>query len=119
MQPLRTFLAVFVVAARRLWSTRWLALAGAVGLMVVVALTLSVPLYADAVYNRIFNTALREHEGIKRPPFAFMFRYIGGWYGPLDWSDVEKADQLMIQQVPGLLSMPRELIIRDFQKDNF
>ncbi|MCL5994451.1 MAG: ABC transporter permease [Chloroflexi bacterium] len=119
IQPIRTFLAVFIVAARRLWSTRWLALAGAVGLMVVVALTLSVPLYADAVYNRIFHKELREHEGVSRPPYAFMFRYIGGWYGPLDWSDVENVDELMIQQVPGLLSLPRELMIRYFKTDTF
>ena len=82
IQPIRTFFAVFLVAARRLWSTRWLALAGAVGLMVVVALTLCIPLYADAVYNRIFNNELRaSSEGAKRPPYSFMFRYIGGWYG--------------------------------------
>ena len=85
MQPIRTLLSVFVVAARRLWSTRWLALAGAVGLMVVIALTLSIPLYADAVYNRIFKTEMNVHEGVKRPAYAFMFRYIGGWYGPIDY----------------------------------
>jgi putative ABC transport system permease protein len=119
MQPIRTFLAVFVVAARRLWSTRWLALAGAVGLMVAVALSLSIPLYADAVYNRIFNTEIREKEGVKRPPFAFMFRYIGGWYGPLDWSDVANEDELMSQQMTGILNLPRQRLIRYFKTDTF
>jgi putative ABC transport system permease protein len=110
---------VFVVAARRLWSTRWLSLACSVGLVAIVGLTLSIPLYADAVYNRIFNTELREHEGVKRPPYAFMFRYIGGWYGALDWSDVSKADELMINEVPGLLALPREALIRYYKTDTF
>lgn len=119
MQPIRTFLAVFVVAARRLWSTRWLALATALGLMIVVALTLSIPLYADAVYNRIFNTELREREGVKRPPYAFMYRYIGGWYGALDWSDITQTDEYMTERVPGVLDLPRQLLIRYFKTDTF
>ena len=120
IQPIRTFLAVFVVAARRLWSTRWLALAGAVGLMVVVALTLCIPLYADAVYNRIFNNEMRaSSEGAKRPPYSFMFRYIGGWYGPLDWSDISQADEFMTQQASGLLGMPRVEYSRYFKTDTY
>jgi len=119
MQPIRTFLSVFVVAARRLWSTRWLALAGAVGLMVVIALTLSIPLYADAVYNRIFKTEMNVHEGVTRPPYAFMFRYIGGWYGPVDYSDVAQTDDLMVGQVPYLLGLPRESLVRYFKTDTF
>ncbi len=120
IQPIRTFFAVFVVAARRLWSTRWLALAGAVGLMVVVALTLCIPLYADAVYNRIFNNEMRaSSEGAKRPPYSFMFRYIGGWYGPLDWSDISNEDQFMTEQAPGLLGMPRTEYARYFKTDTY
>lgn len=120
IQPIRTFFAVFLVAARRLWSTRWLALAGAVGLMVVVALTLCIPLYADAVYNRIFNNELRaSSEGAKRPPYSFMFRYIGGWYGPLDWSDISSEDQFMTEQAPGLLGMPRTEYARYIKTDTY
>ena len=119
MQPIRTFLSVFVIAARRLWSTRWLALAGALGLMVVIALTLSIPLYADAVYNRILNTEMNIKEGVARPPYAFMFRYIGGWYGPLDYSDIAQADDLMRAQVPGMIGMPRQLYVRYVKTDTF
>lgn len=120
MQPIRTFFATFAVAARRLWSTRWLALASAVGLMVVVALTLSIPLYADAVYNHIFNTQMRSSsQGAKRPPYSFMFRYIGGWYGPLDWSQVAQEDQFMTEQAPGLIGLPRTQYIRYFKTDTF
>jgi putative ABC transport system permease protein len=87
--------------------------------MAVVALTLSVPLYADAVYNRIFNTELRQAQGVNRPPFSFMFRYIGGWYGPLDWSDVSKADEMMTKEAPGVMGLPRDLFIRYFKTDTF
>lgn len=87
--------------------------------MVVVALTLSIPLYADAVYNRIFNTEVRQKEGMKRPPFAFMYRYIGGWYGAQDWSDISQTDEFMTEQLPGILALPRQLVIRYFKTDTF
>jgi putative ABC transport system permease protein len=87
--------------------------------MVVIALTLSIPLYADAVYNRIFKTEMNVYEGVARPPYAFMFRYIGGWYGPLDFSDIAKADEMMIKEAPGLLGLPRQSLIRYFKTDTF
>ena len=88
--------------------------------MVVVALTQCIPLYADAVYNRIFNNEMRaSSEGAKRPPYSFMFRYIGGWYGPLDWSDIASEDQFMTEQAPGLLGMPRTEYTRYYKTDTY
>ncbi|NLF01064.1 MAG: hypothetical protein GX601_08825, partial [Anaerolineales bacterium] len=70
--------AIFVVAAKRLLSQKWLALATIVGLIASVALTMSVPLYADAVYYRVLQEELTggdvdEAGAAKRfyPPFAF------------------------------------------------
>jgi putative ABC transport system permease protein len=111
--------SIFVVAARRLWSTRWLALANAIGLMVVVSLTLSVPLYSDAVYHRILEkdvVAWGEH---RRPPFSYMYRYVGGGADSVEWSQVNAADQFMQAQIPGLLGMPRPLLVRYFSSNSF
>ncbi len=119
IQAIRTALSTFVVAARRLWSTRWLALAGAVGLLSVVALTLCIPLYADSVYFRILKTELTATENGLRPPFAFMFRYIGSWHGLRELGDVTAVDEFMIGQAPAYINLERELLVRFFQTDTF
>ena len=111
-------LSIFIVAARRLWSTRWLALANAVGLIVVVSLALSVPIYSDAVYHRILQqdvTAWGEH---RRPPFSYMYRYVGG-ADSVEWSQLTAVDQFMQTQVPNLLSMPRQMLVRYFASNSF
>jgi putative ABC transport system permease protein len=119
IRPVRTVLSTFPIAARRLWAARWLGLAGAVGLVAVVALALSVPLYADAVYHRTLLTTIADAEvdqqGIRRPPFTFMFRYAGKFDGPLDWQTIMPADQFMANQVPGMLGLPRQLMARYFE----
>ena len=57
--------AIFVVAAKRLFSQSWLALATVLGLVTSVALTMSIPLYADAVYYRVLREELPKY-GRKR-----------------------------------------------------
>src|SRR6185436_21046542 len=86
--------AICVVATKRLFSQRGLALATVLGLVASVALTMSVPLYSDAVYYRVLsgNLGLNLSEEQKTgtpPPFTFLFRYLGSWDG---WGQVENTD---------------------------
>ncbi|MCL5998863.1 MAG: hypothetical protein M1546_22815, partial [Chloroflexi bacterium] len=111
---LMAILSIFIVATRRLWSTRWLALASAVGLVVVVSLTLSVPIYADAVYHRILQEDMAAWGDARRPPFAFMYRYVGDMSNPAEWSEVAAADQMMQAQLPAMLGLPRQMLVRYF-----
>ena len=55
-------IAIFVLAFKRLLSQRGLALATTVGLVIALALTLSVPLYAGAVYDRVLREELVTNE---------------------------------------------------------
>ena len=50
--------ATVVVAIKRLFSQRGLALATTLGLVAAVALVMSVPTYADAVYYRMLRAGL-------------------------------------------------------------
>ena len=68
---LRRMLSVFLVAARRLFSQRGLVLATMVGLITALAITMSIPLYADAVYYQILQDELagkNRNTRILRPP---------------------------------------------------
>ena len=118
--------AVFVVAAKRLLSRWWLALATAAGLVASVALTMSVPLYADAVYHRVFREELWGGQGggveatrSARPPFAFMFRYIGAFSGSVEWEDVQQIDAYMSGPAASDLGLPRRSLVRYFESERF
>ncbi len=119
---LRTW-AIVVVAVKRLLSQRGLALATALGLVAAVALVMSIPLYADAVYYRILREELAKGvsgEGeISRPPFAFMFRYLGAWHGAVQWEDVQAIDRYLTEQAGAALGLPQKFLVRHFKTNNF
>ena len=79
MGALKRLRAIFVVVAKRVVSQPWLMLATILGLVISIALMMSIPLYADAVYHRIFLENIAQEdtpEGVL-PPYTFTFRYDG------------------------------------------
>ena len=115
-------LSIFAVATRRLLAQRGLALATALGLVASVAIVMSIPLYTDAVYYRILQQELTEpasESDMVRPPFAFMFRYVGSLYGAKEWEDIEQVDIYLTENAPELLALPHESTVRYFRTDNF
>jgi hypothetical protein len=83
MKVIMRAVAIFVVALKRLLSQPGLALATGIGLVAAIALTMSVPLYADAVYYRTLRAGLfdkpdEEFATRPRPPPATACR-LGGW----------------------------------------
>ena len=117
---IRTFFAIFIVAAKRLWSTRWLTLAGGLGFLAAIALAFSVPLYSDAVYHRILSRELgiSDPNSSPRPPFSFVFRQNMFFQQNASWPDIIPSDQFMDQQTPGILQLPRKTILRYYQTAN-
>ena len=116
-------LAIFAVATRRLISQRGLALATAVGLVASIALVMSVPLYTDAVYYRILQEELSQTTddtaALNRPPFAFMFRYVGSLYGMKQWEDITQVDEYLTNQGVAALGLPHKMTVRYAKTDNF
>lgn len=116
-------LAIFAVAVRRLLSQRGLALATAVGLVASIALVMSVPLYTDAVYYSILQEELTQSEqddaSLQRPPFAFMFRYVGSLYGMKEWDDIVQVDNYLSGPAVEALGLPHRLTVRYAKTDNF
>lgn len=117
----RTF-SIFTVALRRLFAQRGLAIATAVGLIVSIAIVMSIPLYTDAVYYQILQDELSQGDdetSLQRPPFAFMFRYIGSLYGLKEWEDVEQVDAYLTNRGPEILGLPHRQTVRYARTDNF
>ncbi len=123
MKFLLRSLSIFAVAIRRLFSQRGLALATAVGLVASIALVMSVPLYTDAVYYSILQEELSSSDdgdaALQRPPFAFMFRYVGSLYGMKEWDDIVQVDEYLTGAAVKALRLPHRLTVRYAKTDNF
>jgi len=112
--------AILIVAAKRLLAQRGLALAIILGLIAAVGMAVSLPLYADAVNYRVLQEQLNANTGstgVSRPPFAFMFMYMGGLNGALEWVDTEPVDDYLRNRAPADLGMPRKIGVRYFATD--
>ena len=118
MNILLNLLSIILIAAKRLWANKGLTLSLLLGWTAAVGLSLSVPLYADAVNHRLLREELETtREGT--PPFAFRFRYIGAWHGVKDWEDVQQADAYLRGPVAADIGLPLESVVRYFKTDNF
>jgi putative ABC transport system permease protein len=111
MRVLFSVLALILIAAKRLWHQRLLMLCLLVGLVAAVGLLSSIPLYADAVHNRLLQGELTE-AGTYRPPFAFLWRYIGAWHGPITWDEYAQVDQYLTLQAGDRIGLPKDLEVR-------
>ncbi len=118
MTILSNLFSVLLIAAKRLWANKGLTLTLLLGWTATVGLSLSVPLYADAVNHRLLREEL-ETARKGTPPFAFLFRYIGSWHGAVDWEDVQQADAYLRGPVASDIGLPLERAVRYFKTDNF
>ena len=56
------------------------------------------------------------NETYSRPPFAYMFRYLGSTYGPQEWEDIAPLDTYLSKQAAGELGIPHKKTIRYFKR---
>lgn len=109
-----TLWSTLVLAAQRLRQQRLLTLCLLAGLIAAVALLSSIPLYAEAVHNRLLQGQLTE-QGTTLPPFAFVWRYIGAWHGDVDEAVYSPADEYLGRQAPGVVGLPLQSRVRHVQ----
>lgn len=111
-----TTLSLIALAARRIWNHRLLMICLLLGLTVAVGLLSSVPLYADAVQNKLLQGELTE-AGTHRPPFAFLWRYAGAWHGTITWDAYTPVDEYLTTQAPDIVGLPVEFQVRHVATD--
>lgn len=110
--------AIFVVVTKRILSQRGLVLAAIAGMTAAVALVMSVPLYADAVYYRTFRTSLSTAAS-ERSPFPLIYQYSGGISGQLQWEDIQPVDTYLTRSAASTLGLPQNLLVRYFRTEPF
>jgi len=117
MNLFSTFFSALLLAASRLWNHRLLMLCLLVGLVAAVGLLSSVPLYADAAHHQLLQGELTE-VGTHRPPFAFLWRYVGAWHGDTAWDTYTPTDEYLSQQAAGVIGLPLISMVRHVQTTN-
>ena len=124
MPGLASILSQFSLAAKRLWSRRWLMLCLLLGLVVAVGLLSSIPLYADAAQNRLLQGELESTGSSSetdvatvRDPFSFLWRYIGAWHGNIAWDKVGPVDTYLTEQAPATIDLPLKTQVRHIATD--
>ncbi len=118
MNTILRFWGIFVITLKRLVAQRGLALATLLGIFVAAALTMSIPIYADGIYQRILNTAMKKDASTNiRPPYAFMYRHIGSWSGAVKLDALAPADQYLSGQVATDIGLPVNIFVRYLKTD--
>ncbi|MHB1294345.1 MAG: ABC transporter permease [Anaerolineae bacterium] len=115
-------LSIFFVAAKRLWNNKGLTICSVIGLTTAVALITSIPLYTDAANFKVLKEELSrnsEDATQPRPPFAFMYRYIGAWHGAVQLDEYDPVDQYATRNVPSVIGLPAQSLVRHIKTDNF
>jgi putative ABC transport system permease protein len=118
--------ATIEVAFKRLLTQRFLSIAAIVGLMIASGFILSIPLYADATYFRLFREELfagNEEKFANSPvdytPMAFTFELnVAGQKSP-QWEDVVKVDQYLSGAALWAIQFPIEQTVRRFHTDGY
>ena len=112
--------AIFVVAVKRLLAQPLLSLATIIGLTVAVALVLTIPIYAESVAFRVLTDRLTEGpDRINRPPFSFLFSYIGSWNEPVNLEATLDLDQYLREKGGAELGLKSTLVVRHLETQNF
>lgn len=118
---LKRLFAIFGIATKRIFSQPWMALATVTGMVFAIALTMSVPLYANSVYNRIFlqqvGLATEGAANSAYPPFTFLFQYDTSSNGNLQWDDIAPINDFFQARTPDYLHLPVKTYERYFATD--
>ncbi len=112
-------LAIAQVTLKRLSSQLGMTLATTFGLTMAVALLAIVPLYADAVNFRILEEELANDATNNRPPFAYMYSYVGTWYGHVELDAIEPVTDFLFNEAADILNLPQEMAVRHIKSPTF
>ena len=117
------FKSILIIAVKRCLAQRGLTLAASLGIVAAVSLAMSIPVYADAVYQRLLNAQIgsqgAESYVYQRPPLSFMFEYPGSWEGVLDWGKLHPVDTYLSTKAGPDLGLPVDVFVRFFRTSSF
>jgi putative ABC transport system permease protein len=114
------------IAFKRLLTQGFLSVAAIAGLMIASGFILSIPLYADATYFRLFReelfaghvTELAYHPA-DYAPMAFTFAVNKAGRDSPQWQDVIPVDQYLSGEALEEIKFPIQQVVRSFRTDSY
>jgi len=107
-------------ALRRLQTQRLLGAAALAGLVIASSFIFSVPLYADAIYFRLFREELFSGDEtilnttpVDYAPLSFTYEQRGVGRGSAQWEDADKVDSYLTGEAVRMLGLP---LMREFRR---
>ncbi|MFC0213094.1 FtsX-like permease family protein [Paenibacillus chartarius] len=98
---------------RKMWNTRWLTLSTLLGLVMAVAFTTSIPMYADGSLKRVVAQTLQDNsEGL--PAGSLLMRYQAAGNEKADLDALGNVDRYIKEQIPGELGFPADTFVRTY-----
>ncbi|MCZ8518826.1 MULTISPECIES: ABC transporter permease [Paenibacillus] len=96
---------------RKMWNTRWLTLSTLAGLIMAVAFTTSIPMYADGSLKRVVAKSLEEKSS-GLPAGSIMVRYQAAGGEKADLAAFEDADGYIRDELPAEIGFPHSAYVR-------
>ena len=126
MRMLPNLRATLIVVTKRITSQPGLILATTLGLIIALALMMSIPLYTDAVYHRIFLENIANAEGKDQlgddsalPPLNYLFRYDGSINGAIEWEAIQPVNTYITQRAGADLGLQPQFTVSYFNTNPF
>ncbi|MEM8859686.1 MAG: ABC transporter permease [Chloroflexota bacterium] len=111
---------LLILTWKRLLARPLMSCAIIFGLSISVALMMSVPLYADAVNFRLLEERLSaQTERNNRPPFAYLYNYVGAWNGPVEQIDVEEITEYLMGTASSQLGLVNQESVTHYETGDF
>lgn len=104
--------AILRVTLKRLRTHPGTALASICGLTVAVVLMELVPLYADAVNFRILEEQLATLDDTRRPPWSYIYTYMGNWHGDVEWEAIQPVHDYLRDEAGRTLGLSLDLMVQ-------
>lgn len=96
---------------RKMANTRWLTLSALLGLIMAVAFTTSIPMYADGSLKRVVAKSLQEKsDGF--PAGSVLIRYQGAGNEKADLEALADVDRYVKEELPKDISFPYNAFVR-------
>ena len=113
------FAAILRITLKRLRSQPGITIASICGLTVAVVLMEIVPLYADAVNFRILEEQLATLDDNRRPPWSYIYHYVGNWNGAVEWETIQPARDYLEKEAEQTLGLPLEFVVQHVETATF
>jgi putative ABC transport system permease protein len=98
---------------RKMWNTRWLTLSTFAGLVLAVAFTTSIPMYADGALKRVVAQSLQEKsEGL--PAGSLLIRNQAAAGSQTDLNALANVDRYIHEDVPKHVGFPYSTDVRTY-----